>query len=124
MLWFLSAVTDTLLLGLRLLAKGDSNSAWAPIIGFFTARISLPIIPLSVPVFKRVIQFLSKQERIWLSFLAVTGLFAVAVGFVSFINQEFDLPASVIVELLLPFYFGTLVATGMEYQEWLFRVDS
>ena len=122
MLWLLSNVVGTPLVGLRLLAKGDSNFAWFPIIVFFAAGISLPIIPLSVPLFKWVVQFPSMQERICLAFLAVTGLFAVAIGFVVFINQEFDLPASAIVELLLPFYFGALVATGLEYQQWLFRV--
>ncbi|WP_460609062.1 hypothetical protein [Hymenobacter terrigena] len=123
MLWLLSNVIGTLLLGLRLFAKGESNFAWIVIISLFAAGISLPTIPLSVPIFKRVLQFPSKQGRICLAFLSVTGLFTVAVGFVVYINQEFNLSTPTIVELLLPFYLGAIIATGLEYQKWLFRVD-
>ena len=65
----------------------------------------------------------NKQERLYLTFLAVTALFAVTIGLVSIVNLEFNLPASTIVELLFPFYLGAFVATGLEYQQWLFRAD-
>ncbi|WP_188562634.1 hypothetical protein [Hymenobacter frigidus] len=178
MLWLTANVVGTVLLGLWLLTKGDSNFVAAPIIGFFAAGISLPIILLSVPLFNHILQLPNKQERFYLTFLAVTALFAVTIGLVNIVKQsrisnrsqskrtsfracrgispessapptgaseiprqarndvllypvtyawalnlEFNLPASAIVELLFPFYLGAFVATGLEYQQWLFRAD-
>ena len=123
MLWLTANVVGTVLLGLWLLTKGDSNFVAARIIGFFAAGISLPIIPLSVPLFNRILQLPNRQERLYLTFLAVTALFTVTIGLLSIVNLELNLPASRIVKLLFPFYLGAFVATGLVYQQWLFRAD-
>ena len=88
MLWLTANVVGTVLQGLWLLTKGDSNFVAAPIIGFFAAGISLPIIPLSIPLFNRILQLPNKQERFYLTFLAVTALFAVIVGLVTDVTQR------------------------------------
>lgn len=120
MSWLLANIMGSLLVGVRLFFKGDRNFVLAPFIGFFAAGISLPITPLSVLLLHKVLQLPSKHDRICLALLTVTGLFAVVIGLVIYINQEFNFPASALVELLLPFYIGALVATGLKYQKWLF----
>ena len=83
MLWLTANVVGTVLLDLWLLTKSDSNFVAALIIGFFAAGISLPIIPLSVPLFNRILQLPNRQEQLYLTFLAVTALFAVTIGLLS-----------------------------------------
>lgn len=119
MLWLYSNTLGTILLGLHTMTKGDLGFVMAPLVGFFAAGISLPIIALNVPIMRKIVAQPTSSIRLCCAFLAVTGLFVTALGGVIVINQEYQLPAATIATLTLPFYPAALLATWLEYRPWL-----
>ena len=101
------------------MTKGDLGFVLAPIVGFFAAGISLPIIALNVPIMRKIVAQPTNSIRLCCAFLAVTGLFIIMLCGVIVINQEFQLPAATIATLTLPFYPAALLATWLEYRPWL-----
>lgn len=123
MLWLYSNTLGTVLLGLYTMTKGNLGFVMAPVIGFFAAGVSLPIIALNVPIMRKIVTQPTSSICLCCAFIAVTGLFATTLTGVIVINQEFQLPATTIATtiatLTLPFYPAALLATWFEYGPWL-----
>jgi len=120
MLWLSTNSIGTVLLAIYAALTHDWV-ALTPIVGFFAAGISLPVIPASVVIFNKILAQPTKTARLAWSALAVTSLFALALGLAGVLALQFQLPFAAIAGIAAPFYVAALVAVCLEYKPWLFR---
>lgn len=123
MLWLATNVIGTMLLGTYLAIANDWFQL-TPLIGFFAAGISLPVIPIAVSAFNRLLPLPNQTIRLLWAFLAITGFFLLALSVAYIINSDFQLPDASIAFIARPFYVAAILAGCLEYKPWLFRDDA